>query len=85
MLDPKTIDEFLETLYKSNSNQVSRDSAACELFAENSPFRMICKCGSTDIEIFGNHGEMGSEETGWMSGSTVVKCKKCGTALTVWE
>lgn len=83
-MDSKTVNEFLEDLFKSNNNQVGGDSAAHELFSEKSPFRIICKCGSYEIEIIGERGYMISEETGWQDGSTVIKCKKCGAAITAW-
>jgi len=81
---PPTINAFLEALYKSNKNRVEGDSSICELFGEESPFRLVCaKCGSTDITVIGEAGVMYSEYTGYVEGSTVVKCISCGAALSV--
>ena len=82
----KAIDEFLKALYKSNENQIEGDSAAVELFSGESPFRIVCaKCGSAKVGICGDSGYMGSSYTGWISGTTVVKCSGCGAAMTVYD
>ena len=81
----QTVSAFLDALYKSNTNKVEGDAAACELFGEKSPFRIICKCGSTDIEIIGEQGIDYGGETGYSAGSTVIKCLKCGAAMTAWQ
>ena len=79
----QTVKEFLDALYKSNHNRVEGDTAACELFGENSPFRILCtKCGGTEIEIIGEQGIDYGGETGYSPGMTVVKCLKCGAAMT---
>lgn len=82
----QTVGGFLDALYKSNHNRIKGDVAACELFGKNSPFRIICtKCGGTEIEIIGEQGIDYGGETGYSSGSTVVKCLKCGAAVTAWQ
>ena len=86
MSKEQTVSEFLAALYKSNHNRVEGDAAACELFGPESPFRIVCtKCGGTEIEIIGEQGIDYGGETGYSSGSTVVKCLKCGAAVTAWQ
>ena len=80
-----SVDEFLRDLYASNQNRVDGDAAACELFGANSPFRIVCKCGSTEISIIGEQGTDYGGETGYSAGSTVIKCHKCGAAMTAWQ
>ena len=79
------MNEFLEALYKSNTNKVDGDSAARELFGKYSPFRIICKCGSAKIKIIGECGIDYGGDTGYSPGSTVIKCTKCGAAITAWQ
>ena len=85
--DKKTeVAEFLETLFKSNANKVHDcDSGVEDLFGEKSPFRVVCKCGSGNITIIGECGIQYSEETWYEPGSTILKCRDCGAALTVWH
>jgi len=86
MSKEQTVSEFLDALYKSNHNRVDGNSAACELFGNDSPFRIVCtKCGGTEIEIIGERGIDYGGETGYSDGSTVVKCLKCGAAVTAWQ
>ena len=86
MSKEQTVSEFLDALYKSNHNRVEGDAAACELFGPKSPFRIVCtKCGGTEIEIIGERGIDYGGETGYSDGSTVVKCLKCGAAVTAWQ
>ena len=80
-----TVEDFLKDLYLSNQNKVSGDKPAMELFGKNSSFRIVCKCGSTDINIVGEKGIDYGGETGYADGSTVIKCNKCGAAMTAWE
>lgn len=80
------IREFLDTLYKGTHNRVEGDGQAVELFGSKSPFRIICtKCGSMNIEIIGERGVDYGGETGYSPGSTVIKCLKCGAAITAAE
>ena len=86
MSKEQTVSEFLDALYKSNHNRVDGDGMACELFGTESPFRIVCtKCGGTEIEIVGEAGVDYGGETGYSAGSTVVKCLKCGAAITAWQ
>lgn len=81
-----TVNEFLESLYKSTHNRVQGNTAACELFGEHSPFRIVCaRCGSTQVEIIGERGVEYSEYTGYAPGSTVIKCTGCGAAVSAEE
>lgn len=83
MSKKQTVSEFLDALYKSNHHRVEGDAAACELFGSRSPFRIICtKCGGTEIEIVGEQGIDYGGETGYAPGTTIVKCLKCGAAMT---
>ena len=82
----QTVNEFLDALYKSNHNRVNGDSAACDLFGAESPFRIICtKCGGTKIEIIGSQGIDYGGYTGYCPGSTVIKCLKCGAAISAYQ
>ncbi len=83
MTKQQTVDQFLAELYKNTHNRVDGDTAACELFGEHSPFRIICtKCNGIEIEIIGEQGVTYSEYTGYCPGSTVIKCLKCGAAVS---
>jgi hypothetical protein len=77
------IDGFLKTLFSNNANRVACDEGAAELFGKSSPFRVMCQCGSTAITINGESGIDYGGETGYQPGSTVLKCRDCGAALTV--
>jgi ribosomal protein S27E len=80
------IDDFLAKLKEMNCNKTSGDMDYDKLFGKDAPFAIVCnKCGSMNIEIIGEQGYMVSEETGWDSGTTVVKCKGCGNANTVYH
>ena len=83
MIDTQTVNEFLDQLYKSNDNRVEGDDAVYELFGPKSPFRIVCtKCGGIKIKIIGKRGIDYGGETGYLAGSTVIKCLKCGAAVT---
>jgi uncharacterized Zn finger protein len=43
------------------------------------------KCGAFDIQIIGEDGINYGGQTGYSSGSNVIKCKNCGNAVTVWK
>lgn len=80
----ENIDDFLKKLKEMNCNKTSGDMDYNELFGKDAPFAIVCnKCGSMDIEIIGEQGYMVSE--GWESGTTVVKCRGCGNANTIYH
>ena len=82
----QTINDFLIWLQKQNLHSIKGDSAVCQLFEADSPFRIICmKCGGLNIEIIGECGVDYGGQTGYQEGTTVVKCTKCGAAITVYQ
>ena len=82
----KVISDFLAQLNDENCNKVDADNGLDEAFGKGKLFSVVCNtCGSAEIEIIGERGINYGGETGYQSGSTVFKCTKCGSALTVWE
>ena len=82
----KTINDFLSWLSEQNINKVEGDSAVCQLFEADSSFRIVCiRCGGFNVEIIGELGCDYGGQTGYQPGSTIVKCTKCGAAITVCQ
>jgi hypothetical protein len=82
----KVVDDLMDKLNDMNCNKVNADNGMDELFGEDKLFSVVCnKCKSSNIEIIGERGFDYGGETGYQTGSTVVKCNDCGSALTVWE
>lgn len=41
-------------------------------------FKLVCKkCGSDNVVMDADHGFMGSEYTGWISGTLSIGCNAC--------
>ena len=79
-----SLDEFRAYVNKNDENRVEGSGIADVFRDENSTFAVVCKkCGSMDIVIEGESGGMGSEYTGYMEGTNVIKCKSCGNAVSV--
>lgn len=82
----ETIDQFFDMLKTKNANKVSGDTDLEDLFGKDAPFAVVCnKCGSMDVDIFGEKGIDYGGQTGYSPGETVIKCNGCGTAATVWN
>jgi hypothetical protein len=86
MTKDKIINEFLATLNDKNCNKVEGDKPLLDAFGKGKPFSIVCNsCLSFDIETIGEQGIDYGGQTGYSSGSTVIKCNSCGTAVTYWE
>jgi len=82
----KLIEQFLVTLNEDNCNKISADNGLDEAFGKDKLFSVMCnKCRSLDVEIIGERGINWGGQTGYQEGSTVIKCNKCGSALTIWR
>lgn len=81
----ETIDQFLLMLRTRNANKISGDADLADLFGKEAPFAVVCnKCGSMDIDIFGEKGIDYGGWTGYQEGETVIKCNGCGAANNIW-
>jgi hypothetical protein len=79
-----TLSEFRNYVKEHDDNKISHDEMKGGDFKKS--FLLVCKkCGSTEVEFFGEAGTDYGEYTGYSSGENGFKCKSCGNAISWWQ
>ena len=76
--------DFREYVKEHDDNKISHDEMNEGEFKKS--FTLVCKkCGSMDVDFFGEAGKDYGGQTGYSSEENGFKCNKCGNAITWWQ
>ena len=79
-----TVAEFREWVKAHDANKVTHERMEAGEFKE--AFSIICKkCGSQNVEFFGEAGVDYGGMTGYAGGENGFKCLDCGAAITWFQ
>jgi hypothetical protein len=83
-MEKMTLEEFREYVKENDVNMLTHEEMQDKEFEDK--FTIVCKkCGSMNIEFFGELGVDYGEYTGYAPGNNGFKCKKCGNAINWYQ
>lgn len=78
-----TVEEFRKYVKLHDANKINHHQMKQDEWKKS--FTMVCKkCGSMNIEFFGEAGVNYGGQTGYDDGENGFKCIDCGNAITWW-